>query len=104
MRCTAGAIFDVIVDLRAQSSTFGSWFATDLTSRNRQMMYVPAGVAHGFQTLEDQSEVFYQISTEFSPEAGRGIRWDDPHLSIPWPLRNDKIISPRDAEFPFLIP
>jgi dTDP-4-dehydrorhamnose 3,5-epimerase len=104
VRCTAGAIFDVIVDSRTRSSTFGTWFATELTSRNRRMMYVPEGVAHGFQTLEDESEVFYQISTEFTPEAGRGIRWDDPHLSIPWPLREDRIISPRDAEFPGLIP
>jgi dTDP-4-dehydrorhamnose 3,5-epimerase len=102
VRCTSGAIFDVIVDVRPESTTFGTWLAAELTARNRRMMYVPEGVAHGFQTLEDGSEVFYQISTGFSSEASRGIRWDDPHLAIPWPIPDDKIISPRDSQFPWL--
>ena len=75
VRCTRGAIYDVAVDLRPQSRAFGTWVAVDLTAENRRMVYVPEGCAHGFQTLEDNSEVFYQISQAYRPEAARGIRW-----------------------------
>jgi dTDP-4-dehydrorhamnose 3,5-epimerase len=102
VRCTTGGIYDVIVDVRAGSPTFGTWYGAYLTAENRRMMYVPPGVAHGFQTTENNTEVFYQISTDHAPDAARGIRWDDPHLAIAWPFREERIISPRDAGFPGL--
>jgi dTDP-4-dehydrorhamnose 3,5-epimerase len=102
VRCTAGAIFDVIVDLRSESAMFGKWVRAELTAFNHRMLYIPKGVAHGFQTMEDNTEVYYQISTSFVSEAARGIRWDDPSLDIPWPLRDSKVISPRDESFPYV--
>jgi dTDP-4-dehydrorhamnose 3,5-epimerase len=100
VRCTAGAVFDVVVDLRVNSPTYGEWRSAALTTSNRRMMYIPPGVAHGFQTTEDDTEVFYQISVEYAPSAARGIRWDDPHLAITWPLRDTRIMSQRDELFP----
>jgi dTDP-4-dehydrorhamnose 3,5-epimerase len=102
VRCTSGAVFDVVVDLRVSSPTRGKWESAELSGSNRRMLYIPPGVAHGFQTTEDNTEVFYQISTEYVPSAARGIRWDDPQLAIDWPLRDEKIISARDAAFPGL--
>ena len=102
VRCTAGGIYDVIVDLRAASPTFGTWYGASLTADNHRMIYIPPGVAHGFQTTENNSEIFYQISTDYVPDAARGIRWDDPHLAIDWPYPEDRIISQRDAAFPML--
>jgi dTDP-4-dehydrorhamnose 3,5-epimerase len=99
VRCTRGAIYDVILDLRTGSPTFGRWFATELTAENGKMMYVPIGFAHGFQTLVDQSEVFYQISEKYHPGMARGVRWNDPRFQIEWPLR-DPILSVRDRDFP----
>jgi dTDP-4-dehydrorhamnose 3,5-epimerase len=98
VRCTHGAIFDVAVDVRAGSPTFGEWVGLELSARNRRMLFVPEGVAHGFMTLEDDSEVFYQISKPYRPEAARGIRWDDPTLAIAWPLA-PTVVSERDAAF-----
>lgn len=100
VRCTAGAIYDVIVDLRPDSPTRGQWLGVELTARNRLMMYVPEGFAHGFQTLEDNSEVFYQVSAYFHPESARGVRWDDPAFGIEWPLAIS-VISERDRSHPF---
>lgn len=102
VRCTAGAIFDVLVDLRVKSPTYRKWRSVELSSSNRRMVYVPPGVAHGFQTLEDDTEVFYQISVEYVASLSRGIRWDDPQLAIGWPFANDRILSPRDSGFPRL--
>lgn len=99
VRCTSGAVRDVIVDLRRSSPTRGRWFSVELTARNRAILYIPEGVAHGFQTLEDNSEVFYQISKFYKPEATRGVRWNDPAFSIPWPLENP-ILSERDRTYP----
>ena len=101
VRCTGGAIWDVIVDLRANSPTVRQWFAAELTAGNRRALYVPAGFAHGFQTLSDDSEVLYQMSAFFHPESARGIRWSDPTLSIQWPLAVASM-SPRDEAFPVL--
>jgi dTDP-4-dehydrorhamnose 3,5-epimerase len=98
VRCTAGAIYDVIVDLRRDSPTYCKWFAVELTAANRKQLYVPEGFAHGFQTLEDDSEVFYQISQMHHPESARGVRWDDPLFGIDWPVANPTL-SPRDAAF-----
>jgi dTDP-4-dehydrorhamnose 3,5-epimerase len=100
VRCTSGAIFDVVVDVRASSPTYAQWRSAELSARNRRMLYIPPGVAHGFQTIENDSEVYYQISTEYAVDASRGIRWDDPTLAIRWPLGENRIISQRDASFP----
>jgi dTDP-4-dehydrorhamnose 3,5-epimerase len=99
IRCTRGSIHDVIVDLRRSSSTFRKWIAIELSAANRRMLFVPEGIAHGFQSLEDGVEVFYQISIAYRPEAARGVRWNDPAFAIEWPLPNP-VLSDRDASFP----
>ena len=99
VRCTRGAIYDVIVDLRASSPTFKQWTAVELTAYNRLMLYVPEGFAHGFQTLEDETEVFYQMSEFYHPESARGVRWNDPAFGIEWPVAEKCIISERDNSF-----
>ena len=99
VRCTRGAIWDVIVDLRAGSKTRLKWFGEELTAENRRALYIPRGFAHGFQTLADDAEVFYQMSEFYHPECARGIRWDDPAIGIRWPLA-DPIVSERDRGLP----
>lgn len=86
VRCTKGKIFDVIIDLRPKSLTFKKWVSIELSEKNLKMVYVPEGCAHGFQTLEDNSEVFYQVSQFYSPQHENGIRWNDPTFQIKWPL------------------
>lgn len=103
VRCTRGAIFDVIVDLRRRSSTFMKWTSELLNESNRRMLYIPAGVAHGFQTLADNTEVFYQMSEVFSADCSRGVRWDDPAFAIDWP-EAVTVISDRDLSFPDFSP
>jgi dTDP-4-dehydrorhamnose 3,5-epimerase len=103
VRCTRGAIHDVIVDLRPRSATFKRWFAAELTANNRRMLYVPQGVAHGFVTLADDTEVFYQMSQPYDAACARGIRWDDPEFGIVWPVPI-AVMSERDrqhADFAF---
>jgi dTDP-4-dehydrorhamnose 3,5-epimerase len=95
--CTKGSIYDVVVDLRSDSLTNGQWVATDLSDKNFKMMYIPKGCAHGFQTLEDNTMVYYQMMEFFHPECGRGLRWDDPIFNIQWKIRN-KIISNKDKD------
>ncbi|MBN1464816.1 dTDP-4-dehydrorhamnose 3,5-epimerase [candidate division KSB1 bacterium] len=99
VRCTRGAIFDVIIDLRRQSSTFRQWIGIELTEDNRKMLYVPEDFAHGFLTLADDTEVFYQMSEFYSPEHARSIRWDDPHFHVAWPAR-PSVISDKDRDLP----
>jgi len=99
VRCLRGAIHDVIVDLRPGSSSYLHHAAVELTDRNRQALYVPEGVAHGFQALADDTEVLYQISTPFVPEAAAGVRWDDPLFGIEWPVL-PPILLERDAGYP----
>jgi dTDP-4-dehydrorhamnose 3,5-epimerase len=99
IRCTRGAIFDVLVDLRRDSPTFRRWFGVELTSENRTMLYAPVGVAHGLLTTADNSEVVYQISAPFVPDAARGVRWDDPAFAIKWPSEVI-VISERDRSYP----
>ena len=101
VRCTAGAIHDVIVDLRPESSTYLQHVAVELSALNRQTLYVPERFAHGFQTLADQSEVFYQMSEFHCPEHASGLRYDDPRLGIAWPL-DVTMISERDRAWPLL--
>jgi dTDP-4-dehydrorhamnose 3,5-epimerase len=101
VRCTAGAIFDVIVDIRPQSSHFRRWFGTALTAQNRRSLFIPPGFAHGFITLSDDTEVYYMISVPHAPEFARGFRWNDPAFAIQWPMA-PTVISPRDAAYPLL--
>ncbi|MGA1998292.1 MAG: dTDP-4-dehydrorhamnose 3,5-epimerase family protein, partial [Bryobacteraceae bacterium] len=99
VRCTRGALYDVVVDLRRSSPTFGEWVAVVVTAASRNMVYVPEGCGHGFLTLEDETEVFYQMSEFYSTESGRGVRWDDPAFQIIWPAEV-KVISERDRTYP----
>ncbi len=98
VRCTRGAIFDVVLDLRAGSPAFLRHAAVVLSADNRAAVYVPRGVAHGFQTLEEASEVFYQISPAYVPALARGVRWNDPRFGIAWPIA-DPILSERDRTY-----
>ncbi len=98
VRCTKGAVYDVVIDLRRESRTFKQWVAVELTANNRRMVYVPEGFAHGFQTLEDETEVFYQISQFYHPAYASGVRWDDPAFRIEWPFSNP-ILSDKDRCF-----
>lgn len=100
VRCTRGAIFDVAVDLRPESSTFRQWIGVHLTDENRSMLYIPADCAHGFQTLTDDTEVFYMVSKPYKPMAGRGFRWDDPAFDIEWPATDERILVERDRTYP----
>ncbi len=101
IRCAAGAVFDVVVDVRPGSPDFGRWEAFELTGRTPRQLYVPAGFAHGFQCLTDSCEMVYQMSEFYVPELARGVRWNDPALGIPWPLA-DAILSERDRHLPLL--
>lgn len=98
VRCTKGKIFDVVVDLRPKSKTFLNWCGSVLSSQNYKMNYVPEGCAHGFQTLEDNSEVFYQMSQVYMPKFAHGIRWDDKTVKIKWPLKCT-VISDKDSSW-----
>ncbi len=99
VRCTRGAIYDVIIDLRPESATFLQWIAVEITADNGKMLYVPKRFAHGFQTLEDDTEVFYQMSEFYSPEYACGVRWNDPLFNINWPDA-ERTISTKDQEYP----
>jgi len=99
VRCTAGSIYDVIIDLRPVSATFKRHFAVELSAENHRMLYIPEDFAHGFQTLEDDTEVFYQMAQRYSAEHARGVRWDDPAFGIEWP-KGERIIIERDQNYP----
>ena len=99
VRCTRGAIFDALVDLRPDSPSFKKTFTVELTAENHRQLYVPEGVAHGFLTLEDNTEVLYHMSEYFAPDCARGARWDDPAFAIPWPA-GEKILHERDRAYP----
>jgi dTDP-4-dehydrorhamnose 3,5-epimerase len=102
VRCTGGAIYDVIVDLRPTSPTFKQWIGVELSAANRRMLYIPKSFAHGFITLADATEVFYQISVSFNPQAGRGARYDDPAFGIMWP-EPVAVISDKDLQWPTFV-
>lgn len=99
--CTHGKIFDVIIDLRPKSKTYRSWFGIELTADNYTMIYVPKGFAHGFQTLINNTEVFYQMSDNYNPKSARGIRWNDKIIRIKWPLKPSKV-SKKDLSYELL--
>jgi dTDP-4-dehydrorhamnose 3,5-epimerase len=103
VRCVRGALWDVIVDIRAGSPTFGKWFGVELTAENRRMMYVPRGFAHAFVTLTDDVEAIYLVSAFYSPENERGVRWNDPAVGIDWPVEPIEI-SEKDGKWPDLDP
>ena len=96
-----GEVFDVAVDLRLGSPTYGRWVGIKLTAKDHRMLYIPVGFAHGFCVLSDEADVLYKATAEYAPELDRGIRWDDRDLGIPWPIQ-DPILSPRDAQLPCL--
>jgi dTDP-4-dehydrorhamnose 3,5-epimerase len=99
IRCTAGALYDVVLDLRPQSRSFKKWFAAELSAENHHMLYIPEGCAHGFLTLEDNAEILYQMSEFYHPESARGVRWNDPAFQIDWP-NTVEVISDRDRTYP----
>lgn len=98
VRCTSGAIYDVIIDMRPDSQTYRQWVAAELTAENQKMFYIPEGFAHGFITLQDNTEVFYQISEFYYPELSRGVRWNDPAFSIQWPIA-PTVMAERDRNY-----
>ncbi len=99
VRCTSGSLYDVIIDLRPSSATFKQYFAVELSAENRRMLYIPEDFAHGFQTLQDDTEVFYQMAQRYSAEHARGVRWNDPAFGIAWP-EGERIIIERDQNYP----
>lgn len=99
VQCICGSLYDVIIDLRVGSKTFCQWYAVELSDNNRLILYVPEGFAHGFQTLVDNTTVFYQISTFYAPQHARGVRWNDPAFAIEWPIK-DPILSEKDICMP----
>ena len=99
VRCTAGAVYDVVLDLRKNSPSFKQWFGTVLSADNHKSLYIPEGCGHGFLTLEDESEVFYQMSEFYHPECARGVRWNDPSFQIRWPGEIE-VVSERDRTYP----
>ena len=99
VRCSRGLIYDVIVDLRSDSPTYMEWTSIEISLENKRMVYIPEGFAHGFQTLEENTEVIYQMSQFYSPGHSGGFRWDDPSFNIEWPTK-PIIISPKDQIFP----
>ena len=99
VRCTAGAVFDVVVDIRAGSPTYRQWYGTELTAANHRALYIPQGCAHGFITLQDDTELLYMMSVPYVPGFARGIRWNDPAFAVAWP-EAPAVISSRDAEYP----
>lgn len=99
VRCTRGAIYDVIVDLREESPTYLQWIGVELTADSFRMLFVPGRFAHGFITLEDKTDVAYQVSAKYTPGAERGLRWNDPAIGIEWPIQ-PTLVSPKDAVHP----
>ncbi len=104
VNCIRGAIYDVIIDLRCASPTYCQWFSMVLSAEDYKMLYIPKGFAHGFQTLDDDTLVFYQMSEFYHPESARGVRWDDPTFTIEWPEVNDRLISDKDKGYSDYVP
>ncbi len=100
VRCVRGAMFDVALDLRPASATFQQWVGAELTAESGRALFIPEGCAHGFQTLVDDTEVFYQIVGEYHPASGRGVRWNDPAFEISWPSEPNLTLSERDRNYP----
>lgn len=103
VRCIRGSLYDVVIDLRKDSPTYLRWMGVELSARNGLALYVPAGFAHGFQTLEDETEIWYQMGEFYAPELSDGVRWNDPAFGIQWPIA-DPILSDKDASYPDYAP
>ena len=102
VRCVSGAVFDVAVDIRRGSPTFGQWFGCELSADNKYMLWIPAGFAHGFVTLEDNTEFLYKTTGEYAPECDRGIKYNDPAIGIEWPALGELLLSDKDKKQPLL--
>lgn len=102
VRVTSGRIFDVIVDMRKESRTFAQWYGVELSASNRRALYIPKGFAHGFQTLQDDTELLYEMTVHYVPGAAAGVRWDDPAIGIKWPAPQTAILSEKDKLLPTL--
>ena len=102
VRCSRGKILDVAVDIRKDSPTFGKWVGEVLSEENKNMLYIPAGFAHGFVVLSDEAELLYKASNEYSPENDRGVRWNDPDINVKWGIDFEPLISEKDSKQPFL--
>jgi len=100
VRCTRGGIYDVIVDLRPDSETYKQWLGVELNAENRRALFVPEGFAHGYQTLVPDSEITYQVSAAYAPQAEGGVRWDDPAFGIEWPDAGNALLSDKDRSWP----
>lgn len=100
VRCTRGAIYDVALDLRRDSPTYKQWVGVELSQENHRGLFIPGGFAHGFQTLSDDSEVFYEVTKKYAPESSYGVRWNDPAFNIEWPEAVHRIMIPRDRDYP----
>lgn len=100
VRCLRGAIYDAIVDIRPDSPTYMRWFGVELSAENKRLLYVPRGFLHGFQTLLDESEVYYEVAGHYQPDQEMGARFDDPAFGIQWPLSSKLILSPKDQQWP----
>lgn len=103
VRCVRGAIYDVVVDLRRDSPTYCKWFGVELSAANGQALYIPAGIAHGFQTLENDTDVYYHMGEFYEPSLAAGVRWNDAAFGIAWPIPNP-IVSEKDATYPDFAP
>jgi dTDP-4-dehydrorhamnose 3,5-epimerase len=102
VRCTRGAMFDVVLDLRPESGTYGQWYGAELTAENGRMLYLPEQCAHGYQTLEEGTEMYYMASAFYAPEAAHGVRFDDPAFAIEWPLP-PTMVSKQDRTWPLVV-
>jgi len=100
VRCTSGAAYDIGLDLRPESPAYLEWISLELSAQNRLMIYLPAGLAHGYQTLTDDTELFYTVSDNYAPEYASGVRWNDPAFGIEWPQEKNRLINPRDQQYP----
>ena len=102
VRVVKGAVFDVAVDIRRSSPTFGEWFGVELSEENFKQLWIPPGFAHGFLALTDPADLLYKVTEYYAPDHDRSIRWDDPDIGIEWPLEDDPILSEKDADAPYL--
>lgn len=99
IRCIKGKIYDVIIDLRKDSDTYKQWIGVELSDKNSRLLYVPEGFAHGYQTLEDDTYVFYQVTEFYTPKSEKGVRWDEPDIAIKWPIEENIVISEKDKSW-----
>lgn len=102
VRCTRGSVFDAIIDMRPNSSTYRQWFGVELSESNQKMLYVPTGFAHGYQVLQDNSELHYMVSAKYAPQSEAGVRWDDPKIAIGWPITESVQLSEKDEQWSLL--